>query len=178
MSLTILDLLFWGLIIWYGWKTIQKIRKGQGPGPGANFSTTGENGRPLTDTQLHYRQQQALMKLDSKHHNDLLSEHFTPDQQRVIDAGLYIQNNIRPFHWMTWLFVPVDHRMVFRYIFNMAMILGVMVAVPLYMGWPVYSLMAVGFVIASDLLMERQQRILEVTTWDPEFQRRFVKRTK
>ena len=168
MSLTIFDLLFWGLIIWYGWRTVQKMKKGP-----AGPSMTGEDGRPLTDTQIHYRQQQALMKLDATHDDPLMNV-FSAEQQKIIEAGLYIQNNIRPFHWHLWLMTPVDSRLAFRYIFNMSIMIGSLVVFPLYMGWPILTPMLVGFVLASDLLMDRQQRLLEVTKWDPEFQRRFI----
>ena len=173
MSLTIFDLLFWGLIIWYGWKTIQKMRKG----PAGPFMT-GEDGRPLTDTQIHYRQQQAIMKADkiNEGSDEFLNalDQFTAEQQHIIEASLYIQNNMRSFHWYSWLMTPVDSRLVFRYICNMSLMIGSLVVFPLYMGWPILTPMLVGFIVAMDLLTDRQQRILEVTKWDPEFQRRFV----
>lgn len=168
MSFTLFDLLFWGLIGWYAWKTIRKIRRGPDP------SMTGEDGRPLTDTQMHYRQQQALMKLDAVG-DDPLMQVFSSEQQKIIEAGSYIQENLRPFHWYSWLMTPVDPRLYFRYFLIMSSLAGALIVFPLYMGWPVMTFMVAGFVLFNDLLMDREQRLLEVTKWDPEFRRRFMK---
>jgi len=179
--MSIFDLVIWGIIAWYVGKNIKKWLNPSGSDSGSGSpSMTSEDGTPLTDTQIKWRQHKAQVNADKLAENgdqafDDLRKTFTPEQRKLLDATLYIQENIRQFNFYEWLIRAVDPRMQFRYMLNMGFLAVVMIALPLFLGWPITPLALLGFTIFYDVMLDRHERILEVTKWNPEFEQKFGK---
>lgn len=168
--MTLFDLLIAFFIGYFLWKLIKVIMS-----PSSKSSMMSEDGRPLTDTQIRFRQQTALYNEANKDQLIDHTQHFTSEQQKLIEMSRYVQENIRPFNWIEWLISSVDSRLAMRYILNMSTLFIFMIAVPLYMDWLVMTTAFSVFVVFYDWLMYRQQRLLEVTIWNPEFREKFSK---
>lgn len=171
MALSILDLFIWAAVIWFVWKTI-KGKMGISVNNAKHLSGTGV---PLTDTQIHFREQMAIVKKEQEEKDSLLEDKFTTEQQRLIKISLYIQKYKRPFRFYEWLTNSVDSRLMLNYIVNLVAIVFGLIVFPIYQGWPIMTYAIGAFVVFYDLLIYRKQRILEVTEWNPDFQKKFGK---
>ncbi len=178
--MTIFDLVIWGIIGWYLSKAIRKWFNSSNAGNSGSLSATNEDGSPLTETQINWRKHRAQVDADKLAENgdqalDDLTRNLTPEQRKIIGATLYIQENIQPFNFYEWLIRSVDPRMQFRYILNMGFLAIVMIATPLFLGYPVMPLVLLGFTIFYDVMLYRHERLLAVTKWNPEFEQKFGK---
>lgn len=170
MTLSLIDLLFVAVVTWLLWKFINKNAKAKS---NPNLS---EDGNILTDTQIHFRKQMAIVKAENNalEINDQIDQ-FTTEHEKTIAIIKYVKENMRPFNLLEWITHPLDSRLCIRYILAMITLFVMTLIIPLYVGLPILTITLGIAIIVYDFLTYREQRLLEVTVWNPEFCKKFNK---
>lgn len=170
MSLSLIDLLLVAVVTWLLWKFINKKSKAKS---NPNLS---EDGNILTDTQIHFRKQMAIVKAENNalEINDQIDQ-FTTEHEKTIAIIKYVNENMRPFNLLEWIMHPLDSRLCIRYILAMITLFVMTLIIPLYVGLPILTITLGIAIIVYDFLTYREQRLLEVTVWNPEFCKKFNK---
>ncbi len=143
-------------------------------------SDTMTDGSPLTDTQINWRRQQAEM---AKENPELYDPNYDPRntssslrtinrQSSLAEVQQYIKENKRKFKFLEWLFWDMDPRFIRRYVINVGIFLAIWFG-PMLFGVDASVGFAFIVLIILDLVLYSQQRVLEITTWDPEFVKLF-----
>lgn len=129
------------------------------------FRKRPDNTRPQTD---HLSETQRKWR---EHHQKSTPTAASSSIQEQIYA--YIIKHKRPFHFSEWLISSVDPRMVISYIANMMIVLFVLIAIPLILGFPVFLDLVFLGVLLLDMSSYQRMLFLEVTLWNPEFNTKF-----
>lgn len=122
-------------------------------------NSTDEQDDGLTDTQRRWRNM----------------EESNQDSEAGISSEQlkYIQQNIRPFNLIEWAVYSINPRFLIRYLLSISFIFVVSIIIPwIYLGGPLVISFVIAYVI-YDFFLYNSHRVMEVTEWNPEYQRKF-----
>jgi len=97
------------------------------------------------------------------------------ERKKYISKKQYISLNIRPFKISEWLLWGVERRFIKKYLLSMiGFIIGGLV-IPYIFSLPINLSFFLIISIFLDMRLYNSKRLLEITEWNPDFQKRYGK---
>ena len=140
------------------------------------------NDSQMTDTQRRWREYRAIEESKrASDENDNQLEGLDPTTRSALQKLLamrdYINAHKRPFKFSEWLLWGIDPRFVRRYSTWAILYFGCSF-LPLFWGWPVNLVFMMGFWMYLDIMFYKQELVMKVTEWSPEWNEKFGKNNK